>query len=177
MSVCNTFDGQCYMENSCDYVRRNVKGPFGMKITLTDEHDQEFILELTEEQMLRDVTGLAMVDKACFLPFYNSAKTSPNTWVVGSIVLDSFYTVYDLTSETGDLAVGIQQKSPNFVPDTDDGGGGGGGITPEDIKRHGALIATIIVFLIIGAMICCFLYKKKKQAKESNVVFETYKQY
>ena len=109
--------------------------------------------------MLRDVTGLPTVNKACFLPFYSNAMTSLKTWVVGSIVLDDFYTVYDLSSSTGDLSVGIAPKSPNFDPDSDDGGGG---FTPENIKKHAGLIATILIFLGIGCLTCGFIYKKRK---------------
>ena len=116
--------------------------------------------------MLRDVTGLPMVDKACFLPFYSNAGTNPNTWVVGSIVLDSYYTVYDLT---GDLSVGIAPKSPNFDPDIDTGGGG---FSPENIRKHGGLRATIIMFVGIGCTTCGLIYKRKVK-NEQDTVFET----
>ena len=121
--------------------------------------------------MLRDGGSGVGYDYSCYLPFYNTADTSPNTWIVGSIVLDDFYSVYDFTAENGDVAVGLGHKDPSF-----DYTSGGGGIIPEHIKKHGAVIATVIIFVIIGLAVCGFIYKKKK-AKESNFVFETYKDY
>ena len=41
--------------------------------------------------MLRDGGSGVGYDNSCYLPFYNAAAMSPNTWVIGSIVLDDFY--------------------------------------------------------------------------------------
>ena len=39
ISVCDTFDGQCMIENSCKYVRDKLGDvPFGIEMMLTDEH-------------------------------------------------------------------------------------------------------------------------------------------
>lgn len=50
MNICDTTEGNCFMENSCDYTRAQIKGrPFEMKITLTDEHQQNLIIHLKED--------------------------------------------------------------------------------------------------------------------------------
>ena len=37
--ICDTFDGQCMIENSCDYVRTKLgEEPYGIEMTLTDEN-------------------------------------------------------------------------------------------------------------------------------------------
>lgn len=36
--ICDAYEGNCFMENSCDYTRKNAKNPYSMKLTLTDEH-------------------------------------------------------------------------------------------------------------------------------------------
>ena len=39
VSVCDAYDGQCMIENSCNYVRTKLGDvPFGIEMTLTDEH-------------------------------------------------------------------------------------------------------------------------------------------
>ena len=38
-NICDTYDGNCYMENSCDYVRKKMPElNFGLELTMTDEH-------------------------------------------------------------------------------------------------------------------------------------------
>jgi hypothetical protein len=66
--------------------------------------------------MLREDTSLVLVQKACFLPFYNNKNTMNNTWVLGSIVMDNYYTVFDLTPADGSVSVGVAKKNPKFDP-------------------------------------------------------------
>jgi len=88
-----------------------------MNITLTDELQKDFVIQLTEEMMLREDTSGMMVDNACFLPFYNNKKTlDENVWVLGSIVMKDYYTVYDLSPGDESLSIGIGKKNPTFIP-------------------------------------------------------------
>ena len=116
-NICDIEQGNCFIENSCDYTKKNVKNAFGMNITLTDELQKDFVIQLTEEMMLREDTSGKMVDNACFLPFYNNKKTlDENEWVLGSIVMKDYYTVYDLSPGDESLSIGIGKKNPTFIP-------------------------------------------------------------
>jgi hypothetical protein len=66
--------------------------------------------------MLREDTTLGIYDKVCFLPFYNNKDTMNNTWVLGSIVMDNYYTVFDLTPADGSVSIGVAKKNTNFDP-------------------------------------------------------------
>jgi hypothetical protein len=68
--------------------------------------------------MLRDVTRMMFAEGSCFLPFYNNKDTMNDTWVLGSIVLNNYYTVFDLTPEDGSLSIGVAKKNPTFVKDS-----------------------------------------------------------
>jgi hypothetical protein len=165
------------MEYTCDYVMKHKKGPFDMKITLSDKHQIDNVLEVSEEQMLTQADGRAhLTDYICNLPIYSSKDLYPGTWILGAVVMQNYYTVFDLSQDSGIIGVGVALKNPKFEPDTDDDGGGGD-IIPEHIKTHGTLIA---VTLIIVSFICigvgCY-YKKKKDGRDASFVFETYKQY
>ena len=64
--------------------------------------------------MLREGPSGVGYDYSCYLPFYNSASTSPKTWVVGWSVLEDYYQVYDFSAENGDIAVGLGLKDYTF---------------------------------------------------------------
>jgi hypothetical protein len=50
------------------------------------------------------------------------------TWVIGSKVLQNYYTVFDMTSEQGKISMGIGLVNTTFDPFGDNSGGGGGPI-------------------------------------------------
>ena len=149
-----------------------------MKITLTDEHDQDFIIELSEEQILHE-EDVYMIGKSCFLPFYNNKLELNGIWRLGSIVMNKYYTVFDMTPEDGSLAVGIALKNPVFVPDTDKTPDDGG-ITPkpEEPQNHTEAIGAVVIILILVILIGACIYKKKRDRELNPItVFETYKEY
>lgn len=170
--ICDATEGNCYMENSCDYTRSKMNTPYGMTLTLSDGKGKDFVIEVSESQMLRDVNNVIPTsNKACFLPFYTNRKTQPNTWVVGSLVMNNYYTVYDLTPSDGSLSFGIAPKNPKFGEDVHPVD------PPTPLKDHkAALIAVVLTMLILGLFAFC-LYRKHKREMDSTVVFETYKEY
>lgn len=119
------------MENSCDYVWKHLEdADFGITLTLADEHQQEFVIELPKEKMLRDGGPGLGYDHSCVLPFYKIKDAYTKTWVVGSIILEDYYSVYDFTNSNGNIATGLGKKDPTF-----DYTAGGGGGPPDNIKK------------------------------------------
>jgi hypothetical protein len=38
MDICDDYNRNCLIENTCEFVKNNLKSPFAVKITITDEH-------------------------------------------------------------------------------------------------------------------------------------------
>ena len=145
------------MENSCAWTKKEMKQPFDLKFTISDENGNDFVIEIPEDQMLREVRDVVpYAPVACFLPFYSNRATLPNKWVLGSVAMQNYYMVYDLTPADGSLSVGIAPKNPEFGPDS---------ILPELAKDHAAVIVSVvaIILVVIGTVIYC----RKKRAQQN----------
>ena len=112
-----------------------------------------------------------MVDKeVCLLPFYNNKKTLDKTWVLGGIVLDNHYTVFDLTPTDGSLSVGIARKNPLYVYPQPSAGGGGAKPIHDKLKRNIEIIVGVFVIVALGifAGVQC---QKRRQARQMDPNF------
>jgi hypothetical protein len=102
--------------------------------------------------MLRDdSTGGVTVDKVCYLPFYNNRNALSNTWVLGSIAMQNYYTVYDLTPADGSVSIGVAKKNltydyTNFIDDN--------GNLPEPHKMADRPKVVVVVFIVVFVLAC-----------------------
>ena len=166
--ICDTSSGHCLMENSCDWVRKEMKYRFELEFTISDENNNDFVIKIPEDQMLREVRNVVpSAPVACFLPFYSNAKTLPNKWILGAVAMQNYYTVYDLTPADGSLSVGLAPINPDYQQDS---------VLPELVKDHAAVIVSIVVAVLVLVAAVCYI-KKKRQQQSQNVIFETYQQY
>ena len=133
---------------------------------MTDEHQQDFVITVPAENLLRDSNEVVGVDRACFLPFYTNGDTNKNTWVLGSVVLNDHYLVYDMTAESNLISLGIAKNDPSFVPDKNNGGGGGGGYSTTGGNGGlgggggGAVNTTYGGFLVVSIVLALFAQKR-----------------
>ena len=77
-----------------------------------------------------------------------------NTWVLGSIVMNNYYTVFDLTPADGSLSIGVAKKNPMFIHPYSN-------TIPEVIKKHMVAIAAVVITVLLVCLAGGFLYKRR----------------
>jgi hypothetical protein len=110
--------------------------------------------------LLREVEGgLPFSEKACFLPFY-AVDSQDYTWSGGSILMQKYYTVIDMSQpEGGKVTMGFAKQDASFDPfphnHPDDGG------NKEAARSVGKIVGISIGSIIVIAGIGYVVFKKR----------------
>ena len=130
-----------------------------LNLTLTDDSNNDYTISLRPESMLLDAAKLGMEDRyKCFIPIFGQRASTTQTWFVGQILLQHYYTIFDASdlAALDKLRVGIGPANPFDR------------IGEALIKKHhiaqqsgGTLV--FYAFVLFLALTGCAIYSIKRQ--------------
>ena len=132
----------------------------------------------------RKSEGTEQPEQICYLPVYGLKREDQQKWILGKVIMERYYSVFDLSqSENGDsVKVKMGLKNPKYQIDPVNPGGGGG---DDDNKPHPpetsqAIKVTVIVIsivVVIATLALLYTCIKRKQRSESTFDFRSNKDF
>jgi len=116
--VCVESTGQCWFNQPCSEVAGRQHSLF---LRLFDDVGGQFAISMSEDDLFVSGSKVGRTDEMCAIPFFYSYDESmpSNTWKLGNIVLEKYYTVLDMTPYTEGfedyIHVGISEINPDYV--------------------------------------------------------------
>merc|ERR1719183_2189524 len=106
------------------------------------------LIEPRESEEMEDEK--ANKTQLCYLPIYGRRDEVSNKWILGKVVMENYYSVFDLSQkEEGDsITIKMGLKNPNYKKNPNVPGGGGDDDKPIN-KPKGAKVTVIILAIVI----------------------------
>lgn len=86
------------------------------ELTLSDSDSNTFVADLHSEALLLDGTEIGLTKDECVIPVFKSKLIASNEWILGTIFLQYYYVVFDMSglhqNKVDYIQVGIGEKNP-----------------------------------------------------------------
>lgn len=178
-NVCETKKGTCIIPTNCTGARKKFEDEdkdFTLTLNIEGTNNATMAVTLPWADMLMEPRESEMTDEEkekgkqlCYLPIYGLRNEVSTKWIIGKVLMEKFYTVFDLTQkEEGDsITIKMGEKNPKYKKNPDVPGGGGDDDKP--INQHKSkvtivILAIVIVIATLGLLYTCI---KKKQRNDS----------
>jgi len=141
-----------------------MKNDYSLELTLTsdNEMDPPFTMTLPEESMVVPDLDIFPGQSWAKIPIYKlDDSLDENTWILGTLVSQEYYTYFDLSNPDGNITMGIGNKNPDFMRPIPPSPGPSPSPIPQQIKDNGVVIGLLFAIMVVTCLICCLLYKKR----------------
>lgn len=188
---CEVKYGTCNIKKSCTELKQTFKDEgkeFSLTFNLKGTDDKEISITLPWEEMLIEPKDSEKTEEEqekgteiCYFPIYALRNEQSNNWILGKVVMEDYYTVFDLTNnnQEGDFVeITMGAKNTKYKKNPDVPGGGDDNDKPSN-KPKGVEIAVIILALVIVIATLGLLYVciKRKQRNDATFQFDHNKDY